>query len=170
VVPWNEAGSTVPVLIDGYNLYYYAKSLYRQEDADLSVAAFCTIVDEWSRQARQKVSIVFDGGAPPALRQNQTRFGSVALKFTGQRTDADAAIEEGIASSTAPKLLHVVSSDHRIRRAARRRGCKVQTSDEFWARMARKLTARKPKPEPREKAAGLLSHELEYWLKVFGLK
>ena len=35
---------------------------------------------------------------------------------------------------------------------------------------AKKLSREKIKPEPREKIAGIFSHEREFWLKVFGYK
>jgi len=160
----------MPVLIDGYNLYHFAKSVYQEDRIELSVSAFCQIIDEWSLRSRQKVRMVFDGGVPPALRQNATHFGSIDLEFTGPKSDADTVIETHMLKSTAPKLLTVVSSDHRIRKTAKRRHCKVVTSDEFWVKVAKKLTAKRVKPEPREKSSGIPAYEREYWLKIFGLK
>lgn len=160
----------MPVLIDGYNLYHYVRGLYREEEIDLAIPAFCRVLDEWTRRARQKVTVVFDGAAPPPMRQNQTRFGALGVRFAGPGAEADAIIENLIADNTAPRLLTVVSSDRRIRRAAKRRGCKIQTSDEFWLTLAHRLAARKTRPEPREKTSGILDYEREYWLKIFGLK
>ena len=160
----------MPVLIDGYNLYHYAKALYQEDGVALALPAFCRVVAEWTNQSKEKVLMVFDGNVPPPLRQNARSYGPVALEFTGQRCDADTAIELYIARSSAPKLLQVVSTDRRVRTAAKKRGCKVVTSDQFWLKMARKLTRKKAKPEPRENTSGLLSHERDYWLKVFGLE
>lgn len=160
----------MPVVIDGYNLYHFARGVYLEDGIDLSISAFCGLVEEWSAQSRQKVLMVFDGNAPPGMRQTQKQFGIIGVEYTGQWMDADTFIENCIQKNTAPKLLTVVSSDLRIRKTAARRHCRVVKSDEFWARMARKLTRKKPKPEPRGKTVGLLSHEREYWLKVFGIK
>jgi uncharacterized protein len=160
----------MPVVIDGYNLYYFARGVYLEDGVILSLSVFCGIVEEWAGQSKQKVLIVFDGGAPPAMRQNQKQFGVIGVEFTGQGSDADTFIEDCITKYSAPKLLTVVSSDLRIRKAAARRHCKVVKSDEFWSKMAKKLMRKKPKPEPRAKTAGLLSHERDYWLKVFDIK
>jgi len=160
----------MPMLIDGYNLYHFAKTVYQEDGIDLLLTTFCQIIDEWAGRSRQKVLMVFDGAPPAAFRQNQKRFGTLDLEFTSQKSDADTAIENYISKNTAPKLLTVVSSDRRIRKAAQRRHCKIFTSDEFWVKVAKKLTAKRVKPEPREKSSGILSHERDYWLKIFGLK
>ncbi|MFA5865576.1 MAG: NYN domain-containing protein [Phycisphaerae bacterium] len=160
----------MPVLIDGYNLYFYAKSLFGEEDIDLSVAMFCRIIDEWVGRTGQDVRIIFDGNVPPTLRQNQKHFGRVAIEFTSRNSDADTVIESYIGINTAPKRLTIVSSDLRIRKAAIRRKCKVVKSDEFWAKVAKKLSREKIKPEPREKTVGIFSHEREFWLNIFGYK
>ncbi len=160
----------MPVLIDAYNLYHYAMSVYREEGVDLSISAFCGLIDEWTRRSRQKVAMVFDGSPPPALRQNSRRYGTMDMEFAGSGCDADTIIENRVLKSTAPRLLTVVSSDRRIRKAAMRRHCRILTSDQFWVKVAARLTRKQAKPEPREKTSGMMSGELEYWLKVFGLK
>jgi predicted RNA-binding protein with PIN domain len=159
---------SMPLLIDGYNLYHFARSVYIDDRIDLALSAFVSIIDEWTRRSRQKVTLVFDGSIPPVLRQNPAQFGSVALEFSGPNSDADSVIERHILMYSAPKLLTIVSSDHRIQKAARRRHCKVLASDEFWLKMAKKLTAKPPAPEPRQKQTGLFSYEVNYWLKIFG--
>lgn len=160
----------MPVLIDGYNLYHFARSLYQADGIDLSLTVFRRIVEEWTRRSGQSVRLVFDGSPPWEFRRSPHRAGPVELEFTGQKSDADTSIERQILANTAPKRLTVVSSDLRIRKAAQRRRCKVVKSDEFWTKMAHKLTRKKAPPEPRQKSAGLLDCERDYWLKVFGYK
>jgi len=160
----------MPVVIDGYNLYHFARGIYLEDGVNLSIPAFCGIVEEWAGQARQKVLMVFDGSPPPAMRQNPKHYGGIALEYTGSEGDADSFIMNYISKNTAPKLLTVVSSDLQIRKAAGKRHCKVLKSDELWVKMARKLMRKKPKPEPRSKTTGIMSYEREYWLKIFGLK
>lgn len=159
---------SMPLLIDGYNLYHFARSVYIDDGIDLALTAFVSIIDEWTRRSRQKVTLIFDGSIPPALRQSSASLGSVALEFSGPGSDADSVIERHILTYSAPKLLTIVSSDHRIQKAGRRRHCKILGSDEFWAKMAKKLTAKPPAPEPRQKQSGLFSHEVNYWMKIFG--
>ncbi|NLE28839.1 MAG: hypothetical protein GX629_04115 [Phycisphaerae bacterium] len=159
----------MPLLIDGYNLYHFARSVYVDDGVDLALSAFVSIVDEWTRRSRMKVTLIFDGSIPPVLRRHSSQFGSVGIEFSGPGSDADTLIERHILSYSAPKLLTIVSSDRRILKSARRRHCKTLTSDAFWKKMAQKLTAKPPIPEPRQKKAGLFSHEVEYWLRIFGL-
>jgi hypothetical protein len=159
----------MPVVIDGYNLYHFARSVYFEDGIDLGLSAFVSILDDWTRRSRQKVKIVFDGSVPPPLRQNPHRYGQMDIEFVGPGTDADSVIEIAIVNYSAPKRLTIVSSDHRIRKAAKRRHCKVKTSDEFWRMIAIKLTSKPPIVESREKKSGLFSYEVDYWLRVFGL-
>jgi hypothetical protein len=59
--------------------------------------------------------------------------------YATKADSADECIQELIKSSSAPKNLTVVSSDHEIQRAARRRKAKSITSDAFCV----ELTARR---------------------------
>ena len=104
----------MPVVIDGYNLFHFARGIYLEDGVDLPIPTFCGLVEEWAGQARQKVLMVFDGSPPPAMRQNQTHYGVIALKYTAAGSDADTFIMDCILKNTAPKLLTVVSSDLRI--------------------------------------------------------
>jgi hypothetical protein len=70
------------------------------------------------------------------------------VAFSGPDREADDLIEAQIAASTAPRLLTVVSSDRRIKAAARKRGCKVLTSSAFLERLV--LDAQRPnRPAPK---------------------
>ena len=68
-----------------------------------------------------QTTIVFDAKqAPPGL-PHQLDHGGITVIFARGYDDADELIEELIASNSTPRRLTVVSSDHRIQRAARRR-------------------------------------------------
>jgi hypothetical protein len=63
--------------------------------------------------------------------------------------------------------LTVISDDHEILDAARRRGCKTLRSEEFLHEL-RKRRRRAPSPsEPMEKPSGLTETQLEHWLTTF---
>jgi predicted RNA-binding protein with PIN domain len=53
--------------------------------------------------------------------------------FSRKGQDADALLEDLIAAERAPRETLVVSSDHRVQRAARQRGMKFADSDQ-WLR------------------------------------
>ncbi len=114
--------------------------------------------------------VIFDGIGPP----EKTGFDSIAnleVGFSGRSRDADTVIEHKIKADTAPKRLVVVSSDRRLRDAARARKAKTVKSDEFWCEVVKYLGRKKKnKVEPREKFSGLTESETKQWLKLFDLE
>jgi len=118
----------------------------------------------------EKVCVVFDGPAPPESATAQVTEHGIDLAFSGHKS-ADELIVNRIATNTAPRRLTVVSTDREIRRAGRKRRCKVQTSEEFarsLLRAARPVEKRKPL-EPREKRHGLSPQQTQAWLREFDL-
>ena len=61
----------------------------------------------------------------------------ITVRFAAQYEEADELIEELIRADSAPRRLVVVSSDHRIQRAARRRRAKAVDSDVWYAELVR---------------------------------
>lgn len=162
----------MPVLIDGYNLYYYVKAIYAEERQLLSLSSFCRLIAEWAKRSRNKVTIVFDGRGSSELPADQKRYGALLIEFSGD-ISADQLIERKIETSTAPKSLIIVTDDRSIIKAARRRRCKIVKTAEFWWGIAKVLTssARSRRKEPPEKRRGLLSRpEIDYWIRYFGLE
>ncbi|NQU25811.1 MAG: NYN domain-containing protein, partial [Candidatus Nealsonbacteria bacterium] len=90
--------------------------------------------------------------------------------FASPHGDADVMIEELIRSNSAPRGLTVVSSDHRLQRAARRRRATAVDSDVWYAEIVRsrqqrqesvaETSARPPVP--------LLQEDVNYWIRQFG--
>ena len=73
-----------------------------------------------------ETTIVFDAAeAPPGLPRVVTHEG-MTVRYASDYDDADALIEELIAGDHVPRSLMVVSSDHRLQRAARRRRAAVR--------------------------------------------
>jgi predicted RNA-binding protein with PIN domain len=159
----------MPVIIDGYNLFYFAQSVYAETEQLISLPAFGTILGEWARRTRQKGTIVFDGNPPPQLGKHQKSFGNLLIRFSGKERSADDVIKDYILHSTAPKLLTVVSTDREIRKAAQKRSCIVCKSDEFWSDLAKRLSQKTKHPEPHAKTAGLIKGSSDSWLKYFGM-
>jgi len=160
----------MPVLIDGYNLYNYVKNLYeQQQQVHLTLATFCELIESFAKRAHQKTTIIFDGNQPYEMKYEMPKLAYTKLIYTGHNKSADEFIEEQIATSSAPKLLTIVSSDREILSAAKKRKCTLLTSNDYWQIIAKELTRKKIAPLPREKHKGLSSSELNYWLKTFGL-
>ena len=155
-------------LIDGHNLLFAARG-YAEEFAVLSEEMICPYLDEYFRRIHRKAYVVFDG-VGPSNKAFFRRFNNIAVNFSGQYREADDILEEEIASDSAPKRLIVVSTDRRIKDAARRRKSSTVDSLDFWHNLINVLS--KPErvsPEPPEKRRGLTESEAKYWFKLFGI-
>ena len=98
----------------------------------------------------------------------RVKYQGMTVLYSRDYPDADAQIEQLIEEETAPRLLMVVSSDHRVQRAARRRRARYIDSDRWYARLWKRRHARQQRSEPVVKPTGPFSaEEIEYWLREF---
>ena len=84
------------------------------------------------RSLHRSVAIVFDAEKKIAKLPDRYSLHNIKIYFAQDHVSADDLIEELIKKDTVPKKLLVVSSDHRLQRAAKRRGAKWQDSDEWF--------------------------------------
>src|SRR5262245_37959795 len=129
------------ILIDGYNLLHVTGifgrgvgpgTLHRSRTALLNVLAESIAPEEVAH-----TTIVFDSAeAPPGLPR-QINHRGMTVHFASSYADADELIEELIQTHHSPRTLTVVSSDHRIQRAARRRKATPIDSDRWYAELMR---------------------------------
>ncbi len=157
------------IIIDGHNLLHSIQKEH-EEFNSITDVQLCRIVGRYLNLVGDKGEIVFDGTGP----RDKSGFDNISkleVFFAGLRRDADTVIEEKIKASTAPKRLTIVSSDRRLRDAARKRKATAVKSQVFWDNL-RKQLARKKKTitEPIGKRRGLSDGETEQWLKFFGLE
>jgi predicted RNA-binding protein with PIN domain len=118
---------------------------------------------------RNRTTIVFDANrAPPGLPREQVVHG-MRVVFAREFPQADALIEELIEADSAPRSLLVVSSDHRLHRAARRRGAKAIDSEAWYQGLCRRKrqgphfqATRPEKPVMQESEA-----EAAFWVERF---
>ena len=164
------------LLIDGYNLMYAAGIVGAGRGPgglERSRAALVRFVAEsLSDVERGSAVIVFDAaGAPPGLPATLNASG-LTIRFAKNYPDADALLEELIAADHAPRTLTVVSSDHRVQRAARRRRAAAVDSDVWYETVLRKRRSAsrgqaksanvdEPKPAPSPAADA----EVAFWLE-----
>jgi uncharacterized protein len=161
------------LLIDGYNLLHVTDifgaagpgtDLHRTRIALLNFLAAAI-----SKRELRQTTIVFDAaGAPPGLPRTISHQG-MTIHFAPRDSDADEMIEDLLQQHRTPKSLTVVSSDHRVQRAARGRGATFVDSAEWYAerRTAMRDSASDEKPLTKPSAA-LSPDELNYWLRQFG--
>jgi predicted RNA-binding protein with PIN domain len=157
------------VIVDGHNLLHSIQKT-SERSVPISDVQLCHIIGRYLKLIGEKGEVVFDGAGP----RDKSRFDNISnleVFFAGLRSDADTVIEDKIKANTAPKRLTIVSSDRRLRDAARRRKAIVVKSQVFWDNLCRQL-ARKKKttPEPAGKRHGLSDGETEQWLKFFDLE
>ena len=106
--------------------------------------------------------------APPGLPQTITHDG-MTVHFARRNSDADEMIEELLEDHRNPKSLVVVSSDHRVQRAARHHGATFSDSELWYAELKSSRRARHTsKLEGTKPVANATPEELAYWLKEFG--
>lgn len=126
------------LLIDGYNLIGPVAAPGSRRSGGSS---------NWLRVERQRLidrlvehlpatllphtCVVFDAKQSPTDRAGQLSDREIVIRFATDHDEADDLLEELIAAHTSPKQLMVVSSDHRVQAAARRKKAKCYDSD-LW--------------------------------------
>lgn len=161
-------------IIDGYNLLHASgvfgrgrgpKALERSRMALLDFLIEYLDPDELSGTV-----IAFDAkDAPPGLPREFLHRG-LTVQYAARHEEADDLIEELIRAESAPRKLTVVSSDHRLHRAARRRKATAVDS-EIWLDQ---IVARRRERNRMDKAAGdepekpQTENDVAAWLRRFG--
>ena len=129
------------ILLDGYNLLHASGVFGRAGRTSLESSREALL--DWlgeilSEAQRARTTIVFDArDAPPGLPRSATKHG-IRIEFAPRGTEADDMLEELIRSHSSPRSLTVVSSDHRLHRAARRRKAVAIDSDQWAADVRQK--------------------------------
>ena len=156
------------IIIDGHNLLHSIVKL-SEEAESINDVQLCWIISKYMKAVSEKGEIVFDGTGP----RDKSGFDNIAnleVCFAGLGKDADTVIENKIKANTAPKRLSIVSSDRRLRDAARSRKATSLKSEVFWDNLHKQLRRKKPVKEPEAKRTGLSESETKQWLEIFGIE
>ena len=161
------------LLIDGYNLLHVTGifgrgsqegSLKRSRQALLNFLATSLPADQLAT-----TTIVFDAqNAPPGLPR-AIQHGGMSVRYAAEYPDADSLIEELIQAEHVPRRLTVVSSDHRIQRAARRRRAMTVDSHQWYVRLIqlRRLAQTPDSASDVKPQLPLCKADVEAWLNEF---
>jgi predicted RNA-binding protein with PIN domain len=170
------------LIIDGYNLLHASGilgrgrgpgGLERSRNALLNFLA-----ESLDEPQRAQTVVVFDArDAPPGLPRSLDHRG-LKVRFAEKGSEADELIEQLIAADSAPRRLTVVSSDHRLHRAARRRRAKPIDSDRWYAeivqqrieRARRDMAPLLQQPGHQKPLEPVSEGEVQFWLKQFGVE
>ena len=157
----------MPLLVDCYNVLY-ADMPTRL--AGLDEAGLCRVLAS-SVWGGQGVVVVCDGHVKPNGPEASPVVG-VDLIYSGPGRSADDVIIEMIDRDSAPRRITVVSNDRAIQKAAKRRRCRVMSSETLIA----VLSAGGPRRHQttgttnKEYLSGPLTEdEVEHWLEQFGV-
>ena len=166
-------GFVMRLLIDGYNVMYALGLLGRRLGPDgfrkVRTRFLNDLADALGAVEAHLTTVVFDAAAPPDNLPRATTHKGLSVVFAVDDENADERIERLIVEHSSPKTLTVVSSDHRIRRAATRRKARTLTTDAFLAELDAQKR-RKPVEawacdEDRDRAPS--PQEAEFWLNEF---
>src|SRR5262249_43377647 len=158
-------------LIDGYNLLHAMGVLHGRvgpgglEKARLALVGL--LHGALDKQAAD-VTVVFDARHPPRDAEARRTIHGIRVVFAIGAGEADDLIEDMLRHAGAPKALTIVSDDHRLQTAARRRTAGVLGCGDFLDLLQKRRRPRAaarsadPQRQPRSDA------ETAAWLKEFG--
>lgn len=159
-------------LIDGYNLLFALGVLLKGRTGpkvlEKARHRLLELLHDAYGEGSAAVTVVFDAKhAPPGLPA-ELDYRGVRVAFAVHEAEADDLIEQLIRQASVPHRLTVVSDDHRIREAARRRHCVVQGCGDFLDA----LDARRRTPPARSAAEpakpdAVSPEEAGHWLREF---
>ncbi|MCA8983011.1 MAG: NYN domain-containing protein [Planctomycetaceae bacterium] len=143
------------LIIDGYNFLHAAGMFPRRvdgitlENARKRLARF--LEARLSPGERDRTTIVFD------VRRNRSEVpprefvSRMTILNAVEHADADSLIEQLIQEHAVPKQVLVVSSDHRLHRAARSRQARAIDSEQFHEQMQQRLPRHRPQQHTRSR-------------------
>lgn len=162
------------ILIDGYNLIFQCGLEGRSRTPASLRRARSRLIGELkfglADSIRKCTAIVFDATRLPSGESQPTRTESgLTIIYALDYEDADTLIELLIQKNSTPKKLTVVSSDHRLHKAASRRKSTPIDSDEWFDQIIgespKQITS---KPSEEEKPQIKQLDEID-WIAEFGL-
>lgn len=163
-------------LIDGYNLMHAAglmRTRFGPGGLEKARRALLGVLAGSLGEDAANTTVVFDAANDPrpdrAEPDRAAVAASIRVEFAVGEESADARIEKLLRNEPAPKRLAVVSSDARIRTAAKRRGARSVDSGKFWDEI---VSRRRPRShslagELPDDPAGRPTRDSEFWLREF---
>lgn len=133
------------------------------------------LVRHLSPEEARATVVVFDAQFQPRPLPTEFTYHGIDVKFAVRYPDADSLLEQLIAEHTSPRQLTVISSDHRVQRAARRRRARFVDSERWYRQLlAREKPGESAAPEPRliqEKQPPAIGNMgTEDWIRMLGLQ
>jgi len=163
------------VFVDGYNFIHADEELSEALEAEGAAAARAALAGRLARYAeaaRKKITIVFDAARAQTPTPRTASRGNIRILFSSPGESADERILRAISRAKGGGggggVLVAVSDDRALRRGAKALGARVTGCGEFAAEIKKRLAARTRRAP--EKPGRPSPGEVEYWMRVFGLK
>jgi predicted RNA-binding protein with PIN domain len=163
------------ILIDGYNLLHvtgiFSDAVGPGSVEKLHLALINFLATALDPAELPQTTIVFDAKGRRAGSRRTFRSGDITVHYSARHEDADTLIAELIGQHTTPRRLVVVSSDHQVQRAARRRRAKAVDSDVWYAELLRRRRDRghtAVQSSDAKPPAPLSESDTAWWLAQFG--
>lgn len=155
------------LVVDTYNVLH-TTGVLPPDLAGLDVPGLVRLLGE-SRFSRRATTLVCDGGGAGG---SGVRMGHVKVLFSGDHREADDLIERLIERFSHGRALTVVSSDRRLRKAARRRGAESVASADFLAMLADDHGGGRAADGPPvfTTEIPLDRYSVDHWMREFGLE
>jgi predicted RNA-binding protein with PIN domain len=159
------------LLIDGYNLLHVTGvfadtvgqgALERLHDRFLDVLA-----RHLGPEQSARATVVFDAKGRRATGRRTRQYAGMTVHYAARHETADGYIVELLQAHHAPRQLVVVSSDHLIQRAARRRRAKAVDSSVWYAEL-RQSACQPTLIEEMRPDDKLPRSETARWMREFG--
>ncbi|MEM7621995.1 MAG: NYN domain-containing protein [Planctomycetota bacterium] len=159
------------LIVDAYNVLHQTGVL-SPDLAGIDVPGLVRLLGT-SRYATRKTTLVCDGGGSGG---SGVQMGHVNVLFSGYHSEADDLIETLIDRYSHGGGLSVVSSDKRLRRAAKRRGSESIASDRFLRHLEHDHNGRGTGSGDSE-TLPVFVHEIpldpwsvNHWMRAFGVE
>ncbi|QDV31110.1 YacP-like NYN domain protein [Planctopirus ephydatiae] len=161
-------------LIDGYNLMHaagIARVRYARGDLERCRNRLLLRVSELlTEDERQRATVVFDAREAPPGSIRRHIYRGMNVEFAEPGTEADDHIEILISNHSASRQLLLVSSDHRLQRAVKRRHGRSIDSEEFLRVYTQRELMREHEPHADDQSPPATisqQKDLEFWLDEF---
>lgn len=126
------------LLIDGYNLLHATGILGRAIGPGSLERARDRLINQIAGRLTPlelaSTTIVFDARSAPDGASSEFVMQGIQIRFSVDYVSADEMLVELVRAHSAPETILLVSSDHQVQLAARRRGAKVIDSGDWWER------------------------------------
>lgn len=154
-------------LIDGYNLLHALGLLHGRTGRHALENARLALLDRLSDDADAvTMTVVFDAAGAPRDAVVEEDYRGIHIYYA-RDSSADDVIETLIQSEAAPSQLTIVSDDHRIQQAGRRRRCPVLGCLDYLEQRQRPRPSKPAGPATSLKPEGVSGEEVQHWLREF---